>query len=342
MARTVSVIIPAYNASEVISTSLASVAGQTMLPDEVIVVDDGSTDDTSAVVSTWKSVLPVRALRLEQNLGRGNGAGGARHQGILDSRGDVIALLDADDVMLPDHLEVMLALHARNGGLVTANHLLWQPGAAVATQPISGLIAVPPAEQQRAVLFSENFVFIGTVFDRSLYDAAGGFRSIRCEDWDLWIRMVETGARVSMPDQVTALYRGSVSSVSAGDKLLAGDIDLLTELLDRVHGQEREIVDRALRRRRAKQHYLDGIRRETEGDRWGARRAWLKAATTDLSFRRNNSRLNGNVALRAAACFVAPERMLAMRSARQASPHAAVGQRPPLLNDQRNDSCSDG
>jgi Glycosyl transferase family 2 len=322
---TISVIIPAYEATGVIDASLASVAAQTVSPDEVIVVDDGSRDGTAAVAERWCDVLPLRVLRLEQNVGQGLGAGGARAAGIEKSTGELIALLDADDVWLPDHLAAMRDEHDRRDGLVTANYYLWVPGAALGTRPASELVPVPPVELQWLRLLDENYVFVSTLFSRSLYERAGGFRNIRCEDWDLWIRMVRHGARVSMPAHVTALYRQAAHSVSGTDKLLVGDIDVLEELLETAAGVEREAILRAVRRRRAKQSFLDGIRRYDAGDTGAARAAWLRALVLDVGLGRSNSRLSGRVAPRAAASILAPAAMMRLRRKRQSDPGFVVG-----------------
>jgi Glycosyl transferase family 2 len=322
---TISVIVPAYDAACVIGASLASVAAQTLRPDEVIVVDDGSGDGTAAVAERWCEVLPLRVVRLDENVGRGRGAGGARAAGIEQSRGDLIALLDADDVWLPDHLATMRDVHARRDGLVTANYYLWVPGSALAARPASELVPVPPDDRQRLRLLDENFVFVATLFSRSLYERAGGFRNIRCEDWDLWIRMVRCGARVSMPSHVTALYRQTAGSVSATDKLLVGDIELLEELLETADAVERDTIIRALRRRRAKQSFLEGIRCYDAGDRRGARAAWLRAVALDVGLSGSNSRLSGRVAPRAAVSLLAPGRMMQLRRTRQSNPGFIVG-----------------
>lgn len=98
----VSLIIPAYNAGQYVERALASVENQTRQPDEVIVIDDGSTDDTAARVaaSARKSKLNVA---FEQQANRGPGA--ARNRGIKKSSGDIIAFLDADDIIYPEFLE---------------------------------------------------------------------------------------------------------------------------------------------------------------------------------------------------------------------------------------------
>jgi hypothetical protein len=325
----VSVIIPAYNAADYVDSSLGSVAAQTRPPDEVIVVDDGSTDDTVARAELWTSLIPLRILRLPENIGRGRGAGGARAHGIEHSTGDVVALLDVDDVWFPDHLDIMLRELERTPapGLVTANHLLWIPGDGVGGRPASELVPVPPPEEQRMAIISANFVFVSTVFTRSLYDDVGPMRNIRCEDWDLWIRMVDAGAVISMPSQVTALYRQASHSVSGTDKLLVGDIDLLEEHLSGRPADERAVIERALRRRRARQHYLRGLELVSQGQVGAGRRSFLRSIRADPSLRGTRSKLNGSVAVRSAACLIAPRTMVRLRDRRQADSSFVVGER---------------
>lgn len=93
----VSVIIPAFNAETCIAEALASVIQQTFQPFEIIVVDDGSTDNTSHIVIT--NYPEVRLLR--QN---NSGPATARNNGIQNAKGEFIAFLDADDLWTPDHL----------------------------------------------------------------------------------------------------------------------------------------------------------------------------------------------------------------------------------------------
>src|SRR5436190_1570422 len=98
----VSVIVPAFNAGRTISAALASVFAQTYRDFEVIVVDDGSTDDTAARIAEWGD----RVLYVRQPNG---GPARARNTGIGRSRGRLVAFLDADDVWLPEKLERQVA-----------------------------------------------------------------------------------------------------------------------------------------------------------------------------------------------------------------------------------------
>ena len=94
----ISVIIPAYNAEQHISRAIDSVLAQTHPADEIIAVDDGSTDDTGQILRSYG-----RQLRY---IGQENGgAGAARNTGIKAARGEWIAFLDADDEWLPEKLK---------------------------------------------------------------------------------------------------------------------------------------------------------------------------------------------------------------------------------------------
>lgn len=104
--HTVCVVIPMYNGADSIEQTLASLAGQTRLPDHVIVVDDGSTDDGPQRVSDF--VAPFRLTLLQQ---ANEGQASARNHGLRHSEETFVALLDADDQWRPQKLELQLALY---------------------------------------------------------------------------------------------------------------------------------------------------------------------------------------------------------------------------------------
>lgn len=106
---TVSVVIPAYNAEATLRDALDSVLDQTRPPDEVIVVDDGSTDRTPQVAESYGN--RVRLLRQPNR-----GEAGARNTGVLAARGELIAFLDADDTWLPRYLDSQLRVYEAHGG----------------------------------------------------------------------------------------------------------------------------------------------------------------------------------------------------------------------------------
>ena len=94
----ISVIIPTYNSAVFLPEALQSVLSQTFLPQDVIVVDDGSTDDTEDVLEPFRR--HIHYIRQENQ-----GPAVARNRGIAEAKGDLIAFLDADDVWVPEKLE---------------------------------------------------------------------------------------------------------------------------------------------------------------------------------------------------------------------------------------------
>ncbi len=94
----ISVVIPVYNGARYLRETLDSVRWQTRQPDEIIVVDDGSTDDTPEILQAETGIQVIR----QEN----QGAGAARNRGIQHATGELIAFLDADDIWLPEKLEI--------------------------------------------------------------------------------------------------------------------------------------------------------------------------------------------------------------------------------------------
>ena len=102
---TVSVVVPAYNYARYLPKAIDSALGQTHPPLEVIVVDDGSTDDTPRVLAAYAD--RIRVIRQANQ-----GAGAARNAGIAAARGEYVAFLDSDDLWHPRKLELQLARFA--------------------------------------------------------------------------------------------------------------------------------------------------------------------------------------------------------------------------------------
>lgn len=110
----VSVIIPLFNKRYVVSRAIRSVFAQTVPPLEIIVVDDGSTDDSAREIK----LISNGNVRLIQQSNRGPGA--ARNRGLAEARGDFVAFLDADDAWSPTYLEHALAVFAESGPEIAA------------------------------------------------------------------------------------------------------------------------------------------------------------------------------------------------------------------------------
>jgi glycosyltransferase involved in cell wall biosynthesis len=304
----VSVVIPAYNAEATLGMALASVSAQSFLPQSVIVVDDGSRDDTATVVDRWRGLLPIEVVRNREN----QGPASARRQGVAASTAPLIALLDADDVWLPDHLDLMSSSYARSPGLVSADALRWVPSEGISKRRYRQLAPIPPPETQRLEILRRNFVFTGVLFSMERYEAAGGFneRLRAAEDWDLWIRMVRGGDVVTGTASPSVLYRLSRTSLSADDRTLAAEIEMLTGVLaDAGSNAERRALNQTMSRLQCRHHLELAYRNARDKELPAARREALRAL--------RGTRL---VALRAAAMCIAPGLGLRFRDARKWQP----------------------
>jgi glycosyltransferase involved in cell wall biosynthesis len=273
-AADVTVVMPAYNTVTMVDTALASIAGQTVRPHAVVVVDDGSTDGTGDRAETWASRLPIEVLRLHPN----GGIGLASAAAVARVSTPLVAHLDADDAWLPDHLEVMVATYARHGGMITTQELAWVPGVTMRARPPRER-AVPPEAQQLRAIIDNNFVFAGTLFARADYERAGGYRDLRNgEDWDLWIRMIRDGVVVHRTDHPTYLYRIRPDSLSYGHRSAETNIEIMqTVVAEAQSDTERRWARTGLRRRRAALAVAQAIGCGRAGDRRGARQAATRA-----------------------------------------------------------------
>lgn len=244
------VVIAAYRAEHTIDAALASVAAQQRPPREVIVVDDASPDATRSAAERWSDRLPLTVITLDVN----GGPAVARDRAISATTSPLVALLDADDYWLPDHLSTLVTRWKVDGGVVSADALRWMPGRSIARRSFGDDLPMAEPNLQLCALIERNFLFMGTLFERARYDEVGGFRpQFRgTEDWDLWIRLARAGVRFTRPDHPTVLYRASEGSLS--NRLAQVDQDLAVveaALREAVGHDERAAARRATRRVRA-------------------------------------------------------------------------------------------
>ncbi len=303
--RAVSIVIPAHNAAGTIDAALASVAGQSWPADEVIVVDDASTDDTVRRAASWRGRLPLTILTNGQNLG----CGASRKRAVLAASGDLVAPLDADDVLLPDHLATVVPLVADERTIVAVGRRRWMPGVALAAPGRSGS-CIPPGGQQVVHILRGNFLFAGSVVHRNALLAIGGGSEMRrADDWETWIRLiVEGGCRVVASPGETVLYRTDPRSLSAADRCLPDEIALCTRLRQEPpYRPHLRTLDASIRRREARLLLLEGLRQADAGDAGRARRLFATAIVTDRSLRGGTTPAPlGSVTLRAACALASP------------------------------------
>ncbi|SNS90190.1 Glycosyl transferase family 2 [Geodermatophilus saharensis] len=206
---TLSVLIPAYNAADTIGEALESVLTQLPAPLEVVVSDDGSEDDLTGVLAGFGE--RVRVVR-----GPNRGLATARNRAAAAARGELLGLLDADDVWLPGRAAALTEAAAARPDLsiVTTDAWVTQDGR---PDPASyyGLRHFEVDDQEEYIL-RENFVFgAGAVRARALAEV-GGYDPVArwAEDWDLWLRLIHRGHRAGMVDVPLYEYRRRTGSLS--------------------------------------------------------------------------------------------------------------------------------
>lgn len=197
----VSIIIPAYNQARYLGAAVQSALDQTYANVDVLVVDDGSTDDTAQVAQQFTDPR-VRYIYQENR-----GLSGARNTGIRHATGDFLTYLDSDDLFLPQKLEILLpALQAQpHLGLVAGQAM---PVDEIG-QPIGKLFDKPlPADLTQLLL--GNPLHVGSVLLRREWQQRVGFfdETLRSyEDWDMWLRLALAGCKMGYVAQPVSLYR---------------------------------------------------------------------------------------------------------------------------------------
>jgi glycosyltransferase involved in cell wall biosynthesis len=206
----VSAIITAYNCAEFVGEAIESVLGQTRPVDEIVVVDDGSTDDTAAVMQAY-AARGVRYVYQDNQ-----GAGGARNRGIEETTGELVTFLDGDDTWYPDKTAVQLAYLAAHPatGLVSGERMWWRVST---NQRNVKRYALPPGKDLRREILVQNVVGNPsmTMIRRSVIERVGLFnRSLRWgEDWEFFIR-VAYDSPIGFVHQPVIVYRWHPGNLS--------------------------------------------------------------------------------------------------------------------------------
>jgi glycosyltransferase involved in cell wall biosynthesis len=249
-------------------------------------------------------------------MARNSGPAQARHEGVRSSRAPILALLDADDYWLPDHLALCLG-HQRGERdvAVGGRGVRWHADDDSTRGLLPPVPGTPPVDGQLDWIIRDNRFSSHAVFSRSAYDRVGGFTPRESgvedgvEDWDLWIRFVRAGVHLRRVTRPTFLYRAHAASLSSNaQRMSRAGLKMFDRLERDVFGpDERAALQPALRAARARLQLAAAFASAQDGDPDSAR----AHATGALRGERA-------VALRAAAVAVAPRTVAELRSRRDA------------------------
>jgi glycosyltransferase involved in cell wall biosynthesis len=220
---TVSVIVPTYNRAAYLQEALGSIFQQTLPPAEIIIVDDGSTDNTEEIVQHARK--PVQFYRQEHK-----GVAAARNLGMQMATGDLIAWLDSDDLWEPEFVETTmssLAAHPEWGGVYSGITMINEKG-----EVLSQSVRVVPPEQFYDRLAEDCFLATPTVVARkSCYDRSGGFdlQFSVSEDYDMWLRLGKHCAFACIPTPLARIRVHASNTMSSPDALCKARLALIAK-----------------------------------------------------------------------------------------------------------------
>jgi len=242
-APSIAVAVPAYNASAWIVETLESVVGQTSPPDEVIVVDDGSTDDTFERAT---SVDPaIRVIRQENR-----GAPGAYNRGFREASSEFVAMCPADDVWQPRKLEWQRETLRTNRDVdITFGH-------AELFGRLSGPFPKPESsgtlEPTRflAAMYKRCLIAAPTaVVRRGLHERLGGFREdLSIEDYEFWLRALSSNAAFYFDPRLLVRLRQHDSNLGSSNALLVWELNLWIHRRYADAVQDKHLVRRVIAR----------------------------------------------------------------------------------------------
>jgi glycosyltransferase involved in cell wall biosynthesis len=286
----VSVIIPAYNAASMIERTIQSVLSQTYPFYEILVIDDGSCDETSDVVSKLSADEERITLSQQEN----QGVAAARNYGIKHAIGDYIAPLDADDLWFPEKLERQISVMLQSPATVGLVYAWSVPVSDDARTPnyvpggmLEGVVFLP-------LLLGNLMPSASTpLIRRKCFDHVGmynsDFRELDaqgCEDWDLYLRIAEH-YEFRVVAQHLVGYWQSAESMSADWKLMDRSYRLLMGWIRKRHPEIPVIVFRW-----SKSSYLLYLANGAARAQQTAASLWLLSQSTALDpFMLTNLRL---------------------------------------------------
>lgn len=284
----VTVLMAVHNAAQFLTEAIDSVLRQTFEDFEFLVVDDGSTDTTDAILASYADPR-LRVMRLAEN----GGLAAALNVGIRESRCDLIARMDGDDVCDPRRLERQVVfLRERPDVLLLGTGFVRTDAAGRAFERVQ--LPTDDAVLQEWLLDGNQFCHPSVMFRTNVVRQLGGYRALAggaAQDYDLWLRIAEQGKIANLPDMLVR-YRMHESQTSVS-KLVkqrqAAHLYLMLALQRRADGAEnidaaqeasdcpQTAVEQALR-----EDYLRWATRfAATGRRWPAMQMLIRAFRLD-------------------------------------------------------------
>ena len=252
-----SIIIPAYNAARYVRAAVDSALAQTHPDIEIIVVDDGSTDDTRRILDPYAAARKIEYLQQENK-----GLSGARNAGIRRAKGEYIALLDADDIFMPDKMEKQIAHLERDLSCDVSYCDLYHFWDEEPEKSLKLDYKYYSGEEVLPNILRRSFIApSATLFRRRVFDRFGYFdEEIRqfAEDLEFWLRLTLGGAKICFLPEILVRLRlrreGSIQGLSRQPQMKLTALKVVEDVNAKMSAAERARygMDSHLRRYRLK------------------------------------------------------------------------------------------
>jgi len=238
----VSVIIPTYNTGVYIKEAVDSALSQTHPNIEIIVVDDGSTDNTKAVLQPY-----INSEKVKYIYQRNKGLPGARNTAIKEAKGKYVALLDADDLFLPDKLGRQVQHLEENKDLDLSYCDIYHFKDSEPDKLLRLNYTYYSGEAVFEKLLEKNFIApLSVVVRRSVFDRLGYFDESlrRSEDYEFYLRLAYGGAKIDfLPTPLAKLrirHRANLQGLESQPKMKMSSLNVLKMVSERMSGEDRE------------------------------------------------------------------------------------------------------
>lgn len=204
---TISVIVPCYSYGQYLKEALQSLADQTVLPDEIIIVSDGAIDNSVEIAKDFKLGNPQLDIRIIEK--KNGGLASARNAGVIESRSEYVFSFDSDDILRPDTIKVYKEL-AEPNTVVTLPLMAFGSENYTARPEIGSL----------EIFRKRNCIYSNSLFPVKLWRLVGGFDEsevmrLGLEDWLYWGECARAGAKFKTGDYVSLLWRRHPKSMSS-------------------------------------------------------------------------------------------------------------------------------
>ena len=233
----VSILVSTYNRADILIRTIDSILAQTFTDYELIVVDDGSTDETRSVMEGYIKEGGINYVYQENR-----GVAEARNAGVASSRGEYVAFCDSDDFWVPEKLQKQMSLFTEKTALVYSNAYLLSANFRKEVRSYD-LIAPHRGEVYRDLL-KKNFIATSSVVVRKVL-LNEPFVGTVCEDWKMWLAVARRGLFDFVDEPLIYYYEHSHGLSKSKARLIKSRVEIRKgeyRALDRTSSKDKQLM----------------------------------------------------------------------------------------------------